>query len=122
MRETVFPDLFVGSLDRGCQRLLGIDSVGVTVGRDDRLDCQPAGLLPAFIASHAVGNDRQPALALELPIVLRFPVAEGILVILAVAADVGLTRHLRSRTDLERGAIVCRTGGHSGIRVRGQTF
>src|SRR6266852_5459720 len=105
MREAVSPDLLVGrlqSLDQGGLRVVA-DSV--TIDRHQRFHCQPARFLTALVATHAIRYDRQPPLAQELPVVLRLPIAKEIFVILPLAPDIRLARHLNSGANLHPGTI-----------------
>src|SRR6266481_8606238 len=61
-----------------------------------------AGFLATFVAAHAVGHDCQPPFAEKLLIILRLPITEGILVVLALAADIGLTRDFDSGTNFHQ--------------------
>ena len=89
-------------------------SAKIAIHRDQRFDRQAARLLTAFLAAHAVRDNRQPPLAQELLVVLRLPITEGILVVVAHAADVGLGRHFDSSTNLHPSAASMR-GIKSGI-------
>src|SRR6266567_2757127 len=61
-----------------------------------------AGFLATFVAAHAIGHNCQPPFAEKLLIILRLPIAEGILVVLALAADIGLTRDFDSGTNFHQ--------------------
>ena len=53
---------------------------------------EPAGFLSPFITTHAVGNHGESAYALEIALRLRLPIGQGILIVLAPAAHIGLVR------------------------------
>ena len=53
------------------------------------LDGDPAGFLSAFVSTHAVGHDGQATFAAEFLVGIGLPVEKGILVIVALQADVG---------------------------------
>ena len=73
------------------QRRLGIAGEVAIVEMAYGFDRDPAGFLPAFVSTHAVGHDGQAPLAAEFLVRIRLPVEKGILVILALQADVGQT-------------------------------
>ena len=103
MGKAVLPDLLVGRLQTLDQRLLRVVAAKVAIDRHQRFHRQPARFLTALVAAHAVRDHRQPSLAQELLVVLRLPIAEGILVVLAHAADVGLARYLDSGANFHPG-------------------
>ena len=54
---------------------------------------QPAGLLAALVSPHTIGDYGQPSLPLEFSIRCRFPIKIRILIVLALATDVGEACH-----------------------------
>src|SRR6266849_2964895 len=132
MREAVSPDLLVGRLQSLDQGGLRVVSDSVTIDRHQRFHCQPARFLTALVATHAIRYDRQPPLAQELPVVLRLPIAKEIFVILPLAPDIRLARHLNPGANLHPGTISIRgmtsivtiafTGKLPIIRVAGRTL
>ena len=87
--EGIALDAVVGS-EKGIQQCrLGIAGEIAIVEMADGLDRDPAGFLTAFVSTHAVGHDGEAPLAAEFLICIRLPVEKGILVILALQADVG---------------------------------
>src|SRR5579864_2662581 len=78
------------------QRALRIRAEGILVDVTHGLDCEAAGFLSAFVPSHAVGDYGQAAFAEEFLIGLRLPVEVRILIIAALAANVGQARGLDS--------------------------
>src|ERR1700674_568803 len=96
MRKAVLPDLVMCRLQSLDQRRLRVVAAEVAIDRHQRFHRQKGRFLTTFVAAHAVRHNRQPALAQELPVVLRLPITEGILVVLAQAADVGLARYFDS--------------------------
>src|SRR5258707_2618690 len=79
---------------------LGIATEVLVVNLEHGFDREATGLLTAFVATHAVGNDRQAALALELVVALWFPVKAGVFVIFALAADVSQACYFHARLHL----------------------
>src|ERR1019366_8729890 len=100
MGKAVLPDILVGRLQSLDQRLLRVVAAKVAIRRQQCFHRQPTRFLTALVAAHAVRDHRQPSLAQELPVVLRFPIAERILVIGALAAQVGLHRYFNSVANL----------------------
>ena len=86
----------VGSLKSGQQPGTGIPHGCVGVHLFDRLDCDTAGFLPAFISAHAVGHDGQPALQRKIVIVSRLPIGIAVFVVFSLAANIAETRQLNS--------------------------
>src|SRR5258706_11684605 len=113
MRKAVFADLLVGGLQSLDQRRLRVVAGKVAIGRNQRFHRQPARFLTAFVAAHAVCNNRQPSLAQELLVVLRLPITKRIFVILAYTTDIRLDRHLDSGTDLH--LVTALIAGMTGI-------
>src|SRR5258708_39914526 len=101
MRKAVFADLLVGGLQSLDQRRLRVVAGKVAIGRNQRFHRQPARFLTAFVAAHAVCDNREPSLAQELLVVLRLPITKRLFVILAYTADIRLDRHLDSGPDLQ---------------------
>src|SRR5437588_11924234 len=95
--------VFLDSLVRGSQSQhevgLRFFPGPLLVNLADGFYCDLAGLLAAFIAAHAIGNNREPAFAPELFLRFRLPVPGEILVVLALAADVAQVSELDSRPD-----------------------
>src|SRR5258708_11742003 len=100
MRKAIFADLLVGGLQSLDQRSLRVVAGKVAIGRNQRFHRQPACFLTAFVAAHAVRNDRQPSLAQELLVVLLLPITKRIFVLLAYTTNIRLDRHLDSGADL----------------------
>src|ERR1035437_3502874 len=100
MGKAVLPNILVGRLQSLDQRLLRVVAAKVAIHCQQRFHRQPACFLTALVAAHAVRDHRQPSLAQEQPVVLRFPIAERILVIGALAAQVGLHRYFNSVANL----------------------
>src|SRR5712692_798936 len=113
MRKAVLPDSLVASLQSLVHCLLGIVAVLVAIKRRHDLYRQMAGFLAAFVAAHAIGHDCQPTFAEKLLIILRLKIAKGILVVLALAADIGLARDFDSGTNFHQSVR-----GRSGSRDR----
>jgi hypothetical protein len=69
------------------------------------IDSEATGFLPAFVATHAIGDERQPALALELVVALGLPVRQCVFVILALAAYVAQAGHFDSGPNLHHASL-----------------
>ena len=82
--------------DQSRLRIIFLRITGI-VDMHDGFDRQTAGFLPAFIAAHAVGNHRQPALAKKFRVRNRLPIKIRIFIVGALAANVGQARHFDSR-------------------------
>jgi len=75
---------------QGCgKRTLGIACGSILVDMAHGFDGQTTGLLSTFVSSHAVGDHGQAALASKILVGVGLPVEMGILVVAALAADVG---------------------------------
>jgi hypothetical protein len=91
MGKAVLADLVVSSLQSVDERGLRIVPVKVAISGHEGFYGQPTGFLAAFVSAHTVGDYSQSAFAQELAVVVRLPIAERVLVILAQASNVGLT-------------------------------
>jgi len=87
----------VGGLKRIQQRALGVAIKVAIVDVTDSLYGDAAGLLSAFISAHAIGNNREAALAAELGVGVGLPEEKRIFVIVAQQADVAKAGGLESR-------------------------
>src|SRR5271157_2781941 len=85
--------------------MLWIVAGEVAIDRNHGFDRQTAGLLAAFIAAHAVGDDGETALAQELLVFFRLPVTKTVFVILALAANVGLCGDFESGANFHPSTI-----------------
>jgi hypothetical protein len=96
MSGGVFQDALVCSLKANGQQGLGV-TVG-SFGKHflDRFDRDAAGFLATFVAAHAIGHNRQSALAREFLVARWFPVCVVVLVIFSLAANVAEARQLYS--------------------------
>jgi hypothetical protein len=66
----------------------------------DGFDCQATGFLSALVATHSVGDKREPSLLLKSLFRLRLPIGEGILVVFALAANIAQAAYFDSGTNL----------------------
>ena len=66
----------------------------------DGFDRQPAGFLTALVSAHAVGDDGESSLAVEFLIVGGFPIKVGVLIVLALAANVTQGRHFNAGSHM----------------------
>ena len=60
-------------------------------------DGKTAGFLSTFVSAHAVGDDGEAALAAKVLVGVRFPVEVGVLVVGALAPNVGQARGFDAR-------------------------
>src|SRR5690242_16290414 len=73
---------------QGLRRAIGHLGVGILNG----LDGKATRLLPAFVSTHSVGNDGEPAFEAEFVVARRLPVRVAIFVVLALTAKVAERR------------------------------
>src|SRR5258708_37207356 len=95
----------VGFAESFEQTLLRSALLRAGVGLLNRFYRDVAGNLAAFVASHAVGNDRQAAQALEAGIVFRLPVAVAVFVVVALAAHIAQAGNLNTRAHLHNDSV-----------------
>jgi hypothetical protein len=105
MLEGVALDCVMCSLQTATQSGLRIAIEVVIIDVAYGLNGKPAGFLPAFVSTHAVGDDREAALAVKFVLSLGFPIKIGVLVIVALQTYVrqagGFNSWLRIR-DINR--------------------
>src|SRR5208283_2247442 len=80
------------------QQRLGIPAGSLGKNFLDGLNRDAAGFLSTFVAAHAVGHDRQSALAREFLVVGGLPVSVLIFVVFSLAANVAHACQFNSRT------------------------
>src|SRR5258708_27457804 len=81
-------NIFVGRIKSSHQSSLRVIGKTIVVHVAHRLDCETTGFLPTFLATHAISNDRQAALAAKFFIRLGLPIKIGIFIVHALAADI----------------------------------
>src|SRR4029077_5272931 len=86
-------------MESGDQQGLDITARSIGIHIFDNFDGDAAGLLPAFVSSHAVGHNRQPAPLLELLLAGGLPVSIAVFIVLALAAHITEARQLNSRPN-----------------------
>lgn len=85
------------------------------IGGAHRLDSDAAGNLTTAMAAHAVGNHGQAALARKVSLAVWFGVAVVVLIVRALAADIGKIAEFNSSADLLAGVLYNGLGkGHGG--------
>src|SRR5258708_6733460 len=96
MRVGVLPDTFVRGSKSLQERVPGIVGRLLIVDVLDRLYREPAGLLSAFVAAHAVSNHGESSLPLKLVVGFGLPVGGRVLIVGTLTADVRHAAHLNS--------------------------
>src|SRR5690242_1360652 len=92
MRGRILLDLFMRGAKPAQQHVARITRA-VVVDILNGFYRETAGFLSAFIPAHAVSDEGEPAFLLEVRVVVRFPVREKVLVVLALAANVRQAGH-----------------------------
>src|SRR4029077_3271665 len=105
MGISVLADAFVSLAETGDQRVLKIARGIVIVNITNGIDREATGFLPTFVATHAVGDQRQPALSLELVVALGLPVRQCVFVILALATHIAQAGHFDSGPNLHHASL-----------------
>jgi len=101
----VLADALVSLAEPADQSVLKIARGIVIVNVPNGIDRETTRFLPTLVATHAFGNQRQPALALELVVALGLPIRQCVFVILALAAYVAQAGHLDSRANLHHTSL-----------------
>lgn len=81
-------NLLMGFAKPGKELRLRVTFKLLSVNPLDGFDGNAAGLLPAFVTTHAVGHNRQSALTLKLCVIGWLPIGVAVFVILALAAQI----------------------------------
>src|SRR5215475_1359566 len=102
MSVSVLADPLMGPLEATDQCVLDVSRRVAVVDVADGIDREATGFLPAFVAAHAIGDQRQSAFLQKLIFALRLPVGEGVFVIFTLAAYVAKTGHLDSGANLHQ--------------------
>ena len=89
MLDSVALNGVVCSLERGVQDGLRISVEVAIVEIADGFHREAAGFLPAFVASHAVGDDRETSFAAKFGVGFGFPIEKGVFVVRALEAHIG---------------------------------
>src|SRR5271170_6248601 len=97
MSGGVVQDAFVCDLKAGEQKRLHVRIGSFGENLLDGIDRDATGLLSTFVPAHAVGYNRQPALAGEFLVGGRLPVSELVFIVFSLAADVAHAGQLNSR-------------------------
>src|ERR1700690_775982 len=105
MGKAVLPDPLVSALQGLDQCLLRVVAGKIKIGRQQRFPRRATRYLEPYTADNAIRHNRHSPLAEEQLVILRLPIAEGILVIAAHASDVGLARYFNSGADLHPDTI-----------------